>query len=135
MAVRAFLAGLMLFLMLPAWAHDHDRPELNGWMRGLHSKRTFCCDGTDATAMDKLDWRISSPTDTKKCRVTSVDHLSGDSHYCVWIGHDWWRVPDDVVIDEPNLDGRTLVWGYATIGKNGEIEDYFFRCFMPGPGA
>jgi hypothetical protein len=39
----------------------------------------------------------------------------------------WIDVPDDAVITEPNLFGRTMVWPVRFEGQN-----IIIRCFMPG---
>jgi hypothetical protein len=93
----------------PAAAHDHDRPELQGWFKALQSKgKAACCDGGDATRVSDADW------DSK------------DGHYRVRLEGQWVDVPDNAVIEEPNRDGRTLVWPYHVNGMP------VVRCFLPG---
>jgi hypothetical protein len=105
------LAGFALLgYTVFARAHDHNKPGLDSWYSGLRSGKGPCCGGpsVDATTLDGPDW------ETK------------DGHYRVRIEGEWIDVPDDAVLNEPNRDGRTLVWplrGYLGIT---------IRCFMPG---
>jgi hypothetical protein len=100
---------LMLFVRY-AVAHDHGRPELNEWFKGLRSNAgSYCCDGMDAVAIEGVDWE------------------SKDGHYRVWMGQQWIDVPDGAIVNGPNQDGRTMVW--PMYGPNGSIG---VRCFMPG---
>jgi hypothetical protein len=48
----------------------------------------------------------------------------------VRIDGNWYDVPDEAVIKEPNRDGRTIAW-HMLIWKEGEIT-IAIRCFMPG---
>lgn len=97
----------LVFLIKPAWGHDHNRPELNGWMKGLHSKNnTWCCDGNDTDPID--DW------DTK------------GGHYRVKFQGQWYDVPDDAIVEGPNKSGTPLLWMQKGWG---EVRP---RCFMPG---
>lgn len=107
--IRGFV---VLALVCLAWsaalAHDHDRPELNGWFNQLKSGKGLCCSNNDGTALEDVDW------ETK------------DGHYRVRIEGEWIVVPDDAVITEPNRAGKTMVWpirGFMGID---------IRCFMPG---
>jgi hypothetical protein len=102
--------GLALLLMhKPAAAHDHARPDLTPWFKELKSPgKGLCCSGSDAEVLKDAQWE------------------SKDGHYRVQIDGQWIDVPDDAVVQEPNLDGQTLVWplrGYMGIS---------IRCFLPG---
>jgi hypothetical protein len=92
-----------------AFAHDKHRADLNGWFDTLKSGKGPCCSNADGTAISDADWE------------------SKDGRYRVRIEGTWHDVPDDAVIKEPNLAGRTMVWpmrGYLGVQ---------IRCFMPGP--
>lgn len=103
----AMLIGLWVAF---AWAHDHARSELDGWFKSLKSNGgAYCCDGSDATSLDNVDW------DSK------------DGRYRVRIKGAWVDVPDGAIINEPNLDGQTMVW--PIWGPNGSVG---VRCFIPG---
>lgn len=102
--IVAFGIGLGLGAAL---GHDHNRPELNEWMMGLHAKNsTWCCDGSDTDAIE--DWETS-----------------GD-HYRVKFRGQWFDVPEGAVVEGPNRSGTALLWmnkGYMGVSV---------RCFMPG---
>lgn len=97
----------LVFLMKPAFGHDHSRPELNGWLKSLHSKsNTWCCDGSDTDAID--DWETKG------------------SGYRVKFEGRWFDVPDSAIVDGPNKSGGPLLWMSKGWGER-EV-----RCFMPG---
>lgn len=109
LAVVALLILLMALTIHPISAHDHHRPELDGWFKGLESRaKASCCDGTDATRLDDVDWE------------------SKDGRYRVRINGEWIDVPESAVVDGPNRAGPAMVWpvrGYMGLT---------IRCFMPG---
>jgi hypothetical protein len=86
---------------------------LHSWFEGLHSGKGMCCSDADGTALSDVDWETR------------------ESHYRVRIEGQWWDVPDEAVITEPNRAGRTMVWPiyYRTVNTPLRIE---IRCFMPG---
>lgn len=109
-AIVVTLAGVLLIFCSTAFAHDHTRPELNSWFKGLKNKiKTPCCDGNDGKRVDDADWE------------------SKDGHYRVRIDGKWLDVPDSAIVDGPNLAGHTMVWPIT--GYMGTT----IRCFMPGP--
>jgi hypothetical protein len=116
----AFVAVLLAARVLalhPAVARDLDgrftNSPLHGWFESLRSGKGPCCSDADGRALSDVDWE------------------SKDGHYRVYIDGEWWNVPDDAVIREPNLAGRTMVWPvyYSPEGGPLRIE---IRCFMPG---
>jgi hypothetical protein len=86
---------------------------LKGWFESLHSSKGPCCSDADGTALSDVDW------DAK------------DGHYRVRVEGQWFDVPDEAVIKEPNRIGRTMVWPvyYRMIGAPLRVD---IRCFMPG---
>lgn len=87
---------------------------LKDWFDRLSSGKGRCCSDADGTALSDVDW------ETK------------DGHYRVRIEGQWWDVPDDAVIKEPNRAGRTMVWPiiyYSVANLPLRVE---IRCFMPG---
>ena len=86
---------------------------LKGWFESLHSSKGPCCSDADGTAVSDVDWE------------------SKDGHYRVRIQGEWWDVPDEAVITEPNRAGRTMVWPiyHWAVGAPLRLE---IRCFMPG---
>jgi len=110
--VLIIVSLILLVLALsihPILAHDHARPGLDGWFKGLTSRAgASCCDGSDATRLDDVDWE------------------SKDGRYRVRLYGEWIDVPESAVIDGPNLAGPAMVWplrGY--LGST-------IRCFIPG---
>jgi hypothetical protein len=102
-----------------AWGRDLDGkyaqsdPAMHTWFEALRSGKGSCCSYADGMSLYDVDW------DSK------------DGHYRVRIEDQWFDVPDEAVITEPNKDGRTIVWPiyYRSAGKPLRIE---VRCFMPG---
>jgi hypothetical protein len=86
---------------------------LKDWFDSLRSGKGPCCSDADGTALSDIDW------ETK------------DGHYRVRIEGQWWDVPDEAVIREPNRAGRTMVWP-VYYGSRNETIRVDIRCFMPG---
>ena len=114
----ALICGLGLVALLSiASAHLVQARDLDGryansplkqWFDSLKSGKGPCCSDADGSAVSDVDWE------------------SKDGHYRVRIEGEWFDVPDDAVITEPNRVGRTMVW---------PIKGYLgmtIRCFMPG---
>jgi hypothetical protein len=81
---------------------------LKPWFDGLKSGKGPCCSVADGLAVSDPDWE------------------SKDGHFRVRVENEWIEVPDDAVITEPNLAGRTMVWPVkGSLGTS-------IRCFMPG---
>jgi hypothetical protein len=96
----------------PGEARDLDgryaNSPLKQWFDSLRSGKGPCCSDADGSAVSDVDWE------------------SKGGHYRVRIEGEWYDVPDDAVITEPNRVGRTMVWpmrGYQGLT---------IRCFMPG---
>ena len=116
----AFVAVLLAARVLalhPAAARDLDgrfaNSPLHGWFESLRSGKGPCCSDADGRALSDVDWE------------------SKDGHYRVYIDGEWWDVPDDAVIREPNLAGRTMVWPVYFSPQGGPLR-IEVRCFMPG---
>ena len=86
---------------------------LKGWFDSLKSGKGPCCSDADGSAVSDVDWE------------------SKDGHYRVRIEDQWWDVPDDAVITEPNRAGRTMVWPIPYRDGN-VLRKMEIRCFMPG---
>ena len=81
---------------------------LKEWFDSLRSGKGPCCSDADGSAVSDVDWE------------------SSNGHYRVRIDGEWFDVPEEAVITEPNRVGRTMVWplrGYSGLT---------IRCFMPG---
>jgi hypothetical protein len=81
---------------------------LKPWFDSLKSGKGPCCSDADGYAVSDPDWESKS------------------GHYRVRIEGEWYDVPDDAVITEPNRVGRTMVWPIKGWGG------MTIRCFMPG---
>lgn len=124
--IGAVVFVALMFAVVAAFAHDHNRPDLDNWYKDLHSKGgAWCCDGPkkDALHLRDADWenvdghyRVRVPKDIDAFQ----DALKGKAVDTMWMD-----VPDEAVIEKPNLDGTTLVW--PTYGYEPKV-----RCFMPG---
>lgn len=109
------IGSVLLLLPLasyPGLARDPDgryaNSPLKQWFDSLRSGKGPCCSDADGSAVSDVDWESKS------------------GHYRVRIDGEWYDVPDDAVITEPNRVGRTMVWpihGYQGLS---------IRCFMPG---
>ncbi len=113
MTLRILFAALLI--AAPAFARDDGgfaNSPLKPWFDSLRSGRGPCCSDADGTALTDTDWE------------------SRDGHYRVRIENQWWDVPDEAVITEPNRAGRTMVWPiYRRWPSHTTID---IRCFMPG---
>lgn len=105
------VAGILAALFIGnVKAHDHGRPDLKPWFESLRSRAdTPCCDGSDATRLDDVDWE------------------SRGGRYRVRLNGQWVDVPEDAVIDGPNRAGPAMVWPFFEMGGPTGV-----RCFMPG---
>jgi hypothetical protein len=81
---------------------------LREWFNHLASGNGLCCSMADGEIVADPDWE------------------SKDGHYRVRLENQWFDVPDNSVITEPNRAGRTMVWPL----RNGAAIS--IRCFMPG---
>jgi hypothetical protein len=86
---------------------------LKEWFDSLRSGKGPCCSDADGTALSDVDWEAK------------------DGHYRVRIEGQWWDVPDEAVISEPNRAGRTMVWP-VFYGSSNSTTRVDIRCFMPG---
>jgi hypothetical protein len=112
-AITAVTLIVLLVWHFVAHAHDHSRPELNSWFESLKSGKGPCCSDADGKALSDTNWEVRG------------------GHYRVQIESQWWEVPDEAVIKEPNRAGRTMVWPvyYRVLDNQLRID---IRCFMPG---
>ena len=82
----AVALGTMV-LVSAVWAHDKHHPELSAWFESLaDSHGTPCCDGSDATRIEDVDWQ------------TVCEAGTGECHYQVRLEGKWWDVPPTAVV-------------------------------------
>jgi hypothetical protein len=119
LALAIFLFVLLMASIPKSQARDDGRyagSPNKAWFDDLTDKmRMPCCSDADGTAVTDADW------DSK------------DGHYRVKLHGEWWDVPDDAVITEPNRDGRTIVWPIPY--WDGDKQTFKIRCFIVGSGA
>jgi hypothetical protein len=111
-AIRALIVPLVWHFA--AHAHDHSRPDLNNWFESLSSGKGPCCSDADGKALSDIDWEVR------------------EGRYRVRIEGQWWDVPHEAVIKEPNRAGRTMVWPIYYWALGGNLRRIEIRCFMPG---
>ncbi|WP_409998493.1 hypothetical protein [Bradyrhizobium sp. SZCCHNR1002] len=105
------------WLLPAAMARDVDgryaNSPLKSWFEKLRSAKGPCCSDADGTALSDMDWDMK------------------DGRYRVRIEGQWWIVPDEAVVTEPNRAGRTMVWPvyYRELNTGLRID---VRCFLPG---
>jgi hypothetical protein len=115
----AFMLGFVLMATLKidqAPARDSGQyaaSPLKGWFDKLHSRKGPCCSDADGSAVSDADWKTR------------------DGHYVVRVQDQWVDVPEEAVITEPNLVGRTMVWPSYINSMDGSTS-IIIRCFMPG---
>src|SRR5215467_6480559 len=116
LALAVCLSGLVLAPYMLA-ARDLDgryaNSPLKSWFESLHSRKGPCCSDADGTALSDVDWEAR------------------DGHYRVRIEGQWWDVPEEAVIREPNRAGRTMVWPIYYNATNHPLR-VEVRCFIPG---
>ena len=116
LAFVIFLFVLMLASVPRSHARDDGRyagSPLKAWFDSLANKEhKACCSDADGTALSDVDWE------------------SKDGHYRVQLDGKWWDVPDEAVLDQPNLWGRTMVWPVPY--WDGAKRTFQIRCFIAG---
>lgn len=116
---RALLAVCVALAVMfgRADARDPDgryaQSPLKPWFDSLKSGKGPCCSDADGAAVSDPDW------ETKR--------VGDEVHYRVRIEGEWYDVPDDAVLTQPNLYGKTMVWPIKGWGG------LTIRCFIPGP--
>jgi hypothetical protein len=111
-AVTIILA--VMFLLAPAFAHDHGYEDA-ALLALKNGDNVNCCDGSDALSVLDPDWEIAG--DCYRVRQ-SPRHQ--------WIN---LRCPNDIV-KEKNTFGVAKVW--PTVDGSGTWTTV--RCFLPGSG-
>jgi hypothetical protein len=90
-------------------SHDKHHPELSDWFRSLaNSQGTPCCDGSDATRIEDVDWQ------------TICEAGTGECHYQVRLEGKWWHVPPTAVVQSGNRGHMTSSTSARIKPKRGE---------------
>lgn len=113
------------------WAREAEagRAPPASWWKGLHSKNGGlankgipCCDVADGEKVLDVDW------DTWRDE-------KGEVHYRVRLDGKWYVVPDNAVVEDPNLYGPAVVWPqYSWDATHNTREVAYIRCFLAGGG-
>jgi hypothetical protein len=118
LAIAGFIFFVVLILSMIPKAHSRDNGQYAGspnkaWFDSLRSVKGPCCSDADGHVLTDVDWE------------------SHDGHYRVRIDGEWWDVPDEAVLQQPNRDGRTIVWPMyqSFFGGNLSVQ---IRCFIVG---
>jgi hypothetical protein len=126
------IAGIIVY-SCSVRAHDHNRPDLDQWYRGLGSGRSPCCTGAEeGVKLVDADWRMEH---LDECKVTDGQVYGGNAlgtQYCVRMYDVWWLVPDSAVVKGVNLEGVAIVWPLISYGVN-DAKLVDIRCFLPAP--
>jgi len=110
-------AVVLMALLLAADAHDHQRPELDEWFRGLESTGgASCCDGSDAFSVMDPEWDVNNDPEFP---------------FKVKFGGVWLKVPKNAVVKGPNKAGPAQLWPV----QDEDGGEPGVRCFLPGAGA
>jgi hypothetical protein len=115
LTIAVALACITVFVPNHSHARDDGRfanSPLKPWFDRLASGKGLCCSFADGFSVQDVDW------DTQ------------DGHYRVRINGQWFDVPDEAVVTEPNRFGPAVVWPYNDRYGNTQI-----RCFIPGAGT
>ena len=120
--------GMVIILGLIGWALGIDPSVLIGGAQILTGGGQATQQTSPAPEVD-----TGTPNDQTGRFVAAVlgsDWDTQDGHYRVRIYGQWFVVPDDAVVAEPNRFGPTVVWPYRDRDGTTQI-----RCFMPGAGT
>lgn len=90
-------------------------PATKNWVRGLKDKKgESCCESADGHPAE-YEWDV------------------GSRGYRVRIEGQWYPVPQEALIEEPNRLGYATVWYWWEWDGGRKI--HHIRCFLPGAGG
>lgn len=116
--VSILLIAVLLGITVASHARDDGRyakSPLKPWFDSLKSGKGPCCSDADGTALSDPDWKVV------------------DGHYQVHIEGQWYTVPDDAILKQPNMYGRTMVWPVISRDAlTNKIIKLEVRCFIVG---
>ncbi len=123
MAAVGRIVVLLLGVLLASAALARDNGQFNDidpavrkWVQGLQDKTgQGCCDTADGHPAE-YEWDM------------------GHNGYRVRIEGQWYVVPPEAVIDEPNRLGYATVWYWWSWDVAGK-KTHHIRCFLPGSGG
>jgi hypothetical protein len=91
-------------------------PAIRQWVQGLKDKTGQGCCATADGHPAEYEWDTAG------------------NGYKVRIEGQWYDVPTEAVVDEPNKLGYATVWYWWSWERDGK-KIYHIRCFLPGPGG
>jgi hypothetical protein len=91
-------------------------PAIREWVQGLKDKTGQGCCATADGHPAEYEWDTAG------------------NRYKVRIEGQWYDVPAEAVVDEPNKLGYATVWYWWSWERDGK-KTYHIRCFLPGPGG
>jgi hypothetical protein len=117
--VVALLASCAIVTEMSARDYGQYRnadPAIRDWIQGLKNKAgQSCCETADGHPAE-YEWDIVA------------------NQYTVRIEGEWYAVPAEAVIDEPNKLGYATIWYWRSWELDGK-KVHHIRCFLPGPGG
>ena len=117
-AVAVCLIALIFLIAGMNRAHSRDdgryaNSPLKPWFDSLKNKQSVpCCDTADGLRLEDVDWESTGKS------------------YRVRINGQWYDVPDEAVLEQPNKLGPAVVWPTQT--ASGKVQ---IRCFIAGAGT
>ncbi|MBO0750958.1 MAG: hypothetical protein J2P53_02535 [Bradyrhizobiaceae bacterium] len=91
-------------------------PAIKDWVKRLTDKTGQGCCATADGHPAEYEWDTAG------------------NHYRVRIEGEWYDVPAEAVIEEPNRLGYATVWYWWDWSLDGK-KTHHIRCFLPGPGG
>jgi hypothetical protein len=95
----------------------------------------------DTSARDYGQYRDTDPDKTGQGCCATADGYPAEfewdtagNHYRVRIEGEWYDVPPEALIEEPNKLGHATVWYWWDWSLDGK-KTHHIRCFLPGPAG
>jgi hypothetical protein len=121
--LRLLMIALILSLAAAADAPARDNgqyrdtdPAIKEWIQQLTDKTGQGCCATADGHPAEYEWDVAG------------------NHYKVRIEGEWYDVPPEALVDEPNRLGYATVWYWWDWSVDGK-KTHHIRCFLPGPGG
>jgi hypothetical protein len=120
--LRVLMTALLLSLAAAGTsARDYGQyrdtdPAIKEWVQRLTDKNGQGCCATADGHPAEYEWDMAG------------------NHYRVRIEGEWYDVPPEALIEEPNKLGHATVWYWWDWTLDGK-KTHHIRCFLPGPGG
>lgn len=142
--LAGMLCGTIVHFAMRAYGRDDGRyanSPLKSWFDSLQSGQGSCCSFADGVKIDDVDY----DTQDGKYRVRLCAVPPAQDTPEGWASCDkkeWFIVPDNALITQPNKFGPAVVWPFGQIHykddgdvNTGYTKETKIRCFMPGAGT